>query len=45
MSKAVQDWEEERLNTAVTEAAKPFLLNDGQDSIEPNSFIYVVASL
>ncbi len=37
--------EEEQLKSAVIDAATPFLLDDGQILIQPNSYIYVVASL
>jgi SAM-dependent methyltransferase len=35
---------EERIRAAVCEAAEPFLLDDGRIEIQPNVFIYVVAT-
>ncbi len=37
--------EEEQLKSAVIDAVQPFLLDDGQVLIQPNTYIYVVATL
>ncbi|MEM6431172.1 MAG: methyltransferase domain-containing protein [Deinococcota bacterium] len=42
---ALQVVDEEKLKAALIETAKPFLTDNGQIVIEPNNYIYVVATL